>query len=492
MFKFIQFAKFFFKTTVIKSFNIIFHAKSHQNISNSANPDLDEKQKQSLTYHLRKYHFSRPLGPQPNVCYAPTKSIYFGFSGKVVSCCFNREYLYGIYPSESVSQIIESSKRQILQKTLNQHDFSKGCQHCRRQILSGNYQGVEARLYDKLKLNHKFPTEIIFELDNTCNLECIMCSGEFSSSILQNSKQNNRIKSPYNLNFETEIAPYLKHLKVAKFLGGEPFLIPSYYRIWENLIKVNPRCIINLQTNGTIYNDKIKSLLKRGRFQIGISIDSLIKERFETIRKNAIFEEVIQNLDKFINLTRKNGSFVNISVCPMQMNWDEIPEIVNFCIEKNVFIYFNTVYTKSFSLQEFSSAKLLEIIEFYKNAKNHRNGYISRRNKKTFNDFINQIKKWQSIKHIEKIKSIPKWNYTHADFLKILQEKFGEDFVTVQAKITLAIDTLPEKVLINDIQKNMLFELNPDELSYIINSESVELLAKRLSNFIHYSNLSLE
>lgn len=492
MYKFIQYGIFIFKTTVIKFLNTLFYSKSFRNISGTANPDLDASQKQSLLYHLKKYHYSRPMGPQPNVCYAPTKSIYFGLSGKVVSCCFNRDYLYGIYPSENVSLILGSNKRQDLQKTLNQHDFSKGCQHCRRQILSGNYQGVEARLYDKLKLNHKFPTEIIFELDNTCNLECIMCTGEFSSSILHNREQNNRIKSPYNHDFEAEIAPYLSHLQVAKFLGGEPFLISSYYRIWEDLISVNPNCFINLQTNGTIYNDKIENLLKRGRFQVGISIDSLVKERFETIRKNAIFEEVIRNIDKFINLTRKNGSFLNISVCPMQLNWEEIPDIVNFCIKKNVFIFFNTVYSQGFSMQEFSSAKLTEIIEFYKNSKIFGRGYICRRNKKFFYDFITQVEEWYSIKHAEEIKTIPRWTYTHEDFLKFLHEKLGEDFVSLQAKLTIVVNTLPDNLIINDIQKNLLIELDSDELSFIIHSESIEIIAKRLSNFIQHSDLSLD
>lgn len=491
MYKFIQYGIFIFKTTVIKFLNTLFYSKSFRNISGTANPDLDASQKQSLLYHLKKYHYSRPMGPQPNVCYAPTKSIYFGLSGKVVSCCFNRDYLYGIYPSENVSLILGSNKRQDLQKTLNQHDFSKGCQHCRRQILSGNYQGVEARLYDKLKYNPKFPSEIIFELDNTCNLECIMCNGEFSSSISNNREHNNPIKSPYNQDFEIEIKPYLKHLQVAKFLGGEPFLIPLYYRIWEELIHVNPNCFINLQTNGTIYNHKIESLLNRGRFQIGISIDSLKKERFEIIRKNANFEQVIKNTDKFIKFTKKSGSFLNISVCPMQINWDEIPEIVNFCIKKNVFIYFNTVYTEEFSIQKFNSAKLLEIIEFYKNAKINKNGYISRRNKKIFYDFINQVQEWYKIKHAEEIKTIPRWTYTHEDFLQFLHEKLGEDFVSLQVKLTKVVNTLPEKLLINDIQKNLLIELDSNELSFIIHSESVEIIAKRLSNFIQHSDLSL-
>lgn len=483
---------FIYKITILRFINTILHSNSFKHIGKSANNDIDEKQKTLLQINLKNYHLSRPIGPQSSVCHAPTRSIYFGLKGKVVSCCFNREFVYGYYPNDSVNNIISGKRRSLLQHVLNDHDFSKGCQHCRRQILSGNYQGVEARLYDKLKSNPKFPSEIIFELDNSCNLECIMCNGEFSSSISNNREHNSPIKSPYNKEFEIEISPFLKHLQVAKFLGGEPFLIASYYRIWEELILVNPNCFINLQTNGTIYNDKIESLLKRGRFQIGISIDSLKKERFELIRKNANFEEVLKNTDKFIKFTKKNGSFLNVSVCPMQLNWDEIPEIVNFCIQKKVFIYFNTVYTEGFLMQKFNSAKLLEIIEFYKNAKINKNGYISRRNKKIFYDFINQVQEWYRINHAEEIKIVNRWCYSREDFLNFLQEKIGEDFITLQAKLTLIVNTLPDKLLINDIQKDLLNQINPEELTKIVNSESVEIIAKRLSNFIQYSDLSLD
>lgn len=491
MCKFIQYSIFIFETTIVKFFNIIFNAKTYKRIGVFANPDLDDNSKQLLKQHLKKYHYSRPMGPQKSICYAPTKSIYFGLKGKVVSCCFNREFVYGNYPDDSVNNLISSKQRHLLQEALNEHDFSKGCQHCRRQILSGNYQGVEARLYDKLKSNPKFPSEIIFELDNSCNLECIMCNGEFSSSISNNREHNNPIKSPYNKEFEIEIAPYLKHLQVAKFLGGEPFLISSYYRIWEELILVNPSCFINLQTNGTIYNDKIESLLKRGRFQIGISIDSLKKERFEFIRKNANFEQVLENTDKFIKYTKKSGSFVNISVCPMQMNWDEIPEIVNFCIEKNVFIYFNTVYTEGFSLQEFSSEKLNEIIEFYKKSNIYGNGYISKRNKKIFYNFITQVEQWCQLKYETEIKSIRRWEYTHEDLLNIFQEKLGSNYIPHQPKLTSAVNSLPDIIIINDIQKNSLNGLSTKDLLNALNTESVELIAKRLSHFVHHSHFSL-
>jgi molybdenum cofactor biosynthesis enzyme MoaA len=347
-------------------------------------------------------------------------------------------------------------------------------------------------LYDKLKKSAGFPLEMIFELDNICNLECSMCNGEFSSSILKNRDHLQIATSPYGSDFFEQIKPYLKHLSVAKFLGGEPFLIKGYYEIWEELIKHNPKCFINLQTNGTIYNSRIEDLLKRGRFQIGVSIDSLNPELFEKIRKNSSLSEVLKNLDKFINLTMKSGSFVNVSVCPMQENWMEVPQIVNFCNRKNVFIYFNTVYSKGFNLQEFDAARLKAIIDLYKQSQISARTYINRRNKKFFLDLINQVELWYKNKYELEQTYLPRWEYTHENLIAAFKNKLSDDYLHFEFVILAGIDCLPERMLLNDFQKRMLEEINKEDLILSLVNETHGQIKQRLINFIEKSTFNIE
>jgi len=488
----VQYSIYLFCTQWTKIWNSVFKKNSYKKTNDQANCDLEESEKSALLLHLKKYHQSRPLGPTKSICYAPSRSIYFGFEGNVVPCCFNRDFVYGSYPQQTVKTVINGDKRQQLQEILDYQDFSKGCRHCRSQIMAGNYEGVEARLYDKLKKNSGFPSEMIFELENTCNLECSMCDGRFSSSILKNREFSPISPSPYDHEFFEQIKPYLKKLHVAKFLGGEPFLIKSYYEIWEELIKYNPDCFINLQTNGTVYNQKIEDLLKRGRFQIGVSIDSLNHKRFGEIRKNADLNQVFENLEKFIKYTRKSGSFVNISVCPMQQNWEEIPDIVNFSNNKNVFIYFNTVYNEGFSLQELDSVTLKKIITHYKKAEINGNSYISKRNKRFFYDLIHQIEEWYKIKSDSEQSFIPKWEYTHHSLLLIIKNMLSDEYPLFEARIQSAIEDLPEKMMLNDHQKQMLEEMKKEELIQSIQNESPVLLKQRMFNFIKNSSFDLE
>ena len=487
----LQYAIYFSNVKMRKLLSFIIHFNAYKN-GTEGNADLSESEKINLFSTLKKYNRSRPLGPAKAVCYAPERSIYFGFGGKVVPCCFNRDYSYGHYPDENIDDIIQGNARVKLQQRLQNNDFSHGCNHCRSQILAGNFQGVEARLYDTLKKNKSgFPAEMIFELDHTCNLECTMCNGTFSSAILKN--RENAVSSPsaYGSEFINQLQPYLKHLQLAKFLGGEPFLIKRYYEIWEMLMEQNPDCFINLQTNGTVYNQHIEDLLKRGRFQIGVSIDSLHHKRFSEIRKNADLNEVLKNLEKFIKHTQRSGSFVNVSVCPMQQNWEEIPDMVNFCNSKNVFIYFNTVYNEGFSLQELDAGTLKKIITHYKNAEINGRSYISRRNRRFFYDLLHQVEVWYKLKSDIEQSLLPQWEYTQQSLLSTIKSKLSDDYPRFEAKLAYAVKALPEKMMLSDHQKQVLEKVNKDVLIQALQNESPAIIKQRMINFIKSSSFDL-
>lgn len=449
-------------------------------------PFIDKQKKHHKA--LKEYGFSRNTGPSSTVCHAPERSIYFGFGGKVVPCCFNREYIYGIYPEQSVTQIIHGEKRKALQKALENQDFSLGCKHCLELINAGNYEGVEARLYDGLKSNKNwYPSEMIFELDNTCNLECIMCEGQFSSAILKNREHKLYKPGPYDDAFVEQIKPYLSKLEVAKFMGGEPFLIKIHYKIWDAILDINPHCIINLQTNGTVFNEKIESLLKRGRFQIGVSIDSLQKEKFETIRKNAVFENVMDNLDKYIAAGRKSGHYIHISVCPMQQNRYEIPDIVRFCNNKNVFIYFNTVYTEGFDLRELDHNKLKNLVQHYQKAMESlpTGTYIQQRNLKFFKSLTSQIHAWWQEKKAEYDRYLKTKTTSRDDLHALLAGKLHDNPIA-QDKLVNIINTLPETLLLSEYQLQQLQLIRDDDFMREMEHNDIKTLRYMIEYFFEH------
>src|SRR5690606_16057645 len=129
--------------------------------------------------------FKRLFGEKEKSCYAPFQSIRFNHSGNVIACCFNRGNILGKFPEQTIQDIWFGESVQNLKNAILKNNFSLGCQSCKKNIsynreLSGAYQ------YDYLKSQPQFqnyPTMFDFELGSTCNFECIMCSGEYSSAI---------------------------------------------------------------------------------------------------------------------------------------------------------------------------------------------------------------------------------------------------------------------------------------------------------------------
>lgn len=338
--------------------------------------------------HIIKYNVQRPYGCDYTICHTPMRSIYWGFEGVVTACCFNRDYVLGKFPENSVEEIIHGEKRKQLQQHLDKSDFSHGCQLCKNMIESGNYNSVNAHFADNFPAQGDFPSEMVFELDNSCNLKCEMCSARFSSA----HDGGKRTVAPYDNDvFIEQLKPFIPHLVETKFLGGEPFLSDIYPKIWELIIAINPKCKIRIQSNGTILNEKIKDILQHGNFQIGLSIDTLNPEHYAKIRNGAKIEKTLENLDFFSQISHKNGENMNISVCPMKENRFDIPDLVKFCNDKDILIYFNDVSTEGYALGELSTQELDELITYYKCSDKQGRTYISKNNHTAFSNLIKEV-----------------------------------------------------------------------------------------------------
>ena len=167
-----------------------------------------------------------------------------------------------------------------------------------------------------------------FELYNVCNLECIMCSGNYSHLIRKNREKLPTLPFVYDEKFLSELDEFLPQLKFVEFAGGEPTLIKYYYKIWERLLTVNRNCRIHVQTNGTIITEEFKSALKSGQFNIGLSIDSQNAEDFEKIRLNAKYIEVVENIKYYEQLATHGTIELSYTFCPMISNWKELPSFL--------------------------------------------------------------------------------------------------------------------------------------------------------------------
>jgi MoaA/NifB/PqqE/SkfB family radical SAM enzyme len=121
-----------------------------------------------------------------SACYAPFVSLYFNALGEVLACCKNWTYILGNVAEQRLPDIWRGRKIEALRQALVGYRFETGCEFCRWQIAAGNFQGAFTWQYEEFaapSLEPGWPAVMEFAGSNTCNFECIMCSGEFSSLI---------------------------------------------------------------------------------------------------------------------------------------------------------------------------------------------------------------------------------------------------------------------------------------------------------------------
>jgi len=345
------------------------------------------KIKPTLPDNILQEYYAQ-YGKDKVFCRAPFNNLYFLPNGDVTPCCVNRlSYKYATYPPQSIKKIIASKKRKKHQKYIKNNNLSLGCDVCQNNMMSKNFASVLATAFKWQSLK-KHITHIDFELSHNCNLKCVMCYRE----------RNSDNKSIYGESFFNELKPYLKNLEFAHFVGGEPFMIDVYYKIWDYISKKNPNCHINIQTNGTILNDKITQFISLPKVSVVMSIDSVSPHTFETIRKGAKFENVLSNFKTINKIMQDKGINMQISVCPITLNANEIPELVDFANKEQCTIFFNyTFFPYYLSLKNLAHPKLQALTQLYKTHLENltQNNNIEKNNANALLGLINQLKEWE-------------------------------------------------------------------------------------------------
>jgi len=328
-----------------------------------------------------------------NTCKAADFSLLFQPSGEVLPCHYNRGYILGKYPENSIREIWKGNKRKILVKSIRTNKYNLGCFACKNDIDNGLDQFVGKNKYNYIGSSHSnFPLSMEFQLDNICNLECIMCSGEYSSGIRKHREKGEKYLSPYDDKFIEQLEQFIPHLKHAAFTGGEPFLINIYYKLWDRIKVLNPDCNIYISTNGTVLNEKVKSYLERLSFNLTISIDSLDKERYEAIRKNATLEKTLENIEYFIQYCKEKNTVVNIKCLVMPQNYQDIPFLFSYFSKKNIGIFPKVAFLPQFaSFESLNKNELTVITNFYKKQSFINQSEIQLSNIERFNELIRQI-----------------------------------------------------------------------------------------------------
>jgi MoaA/NifB/PqqE/SkfB family radical SAM enzyme len=286
------------------------------------------------TETLAQYNKNRSMTDKavPSLCYAPHTNLYFSQNGAVRVCCWNWEYKLGSALHDSIDDIWRGARIQALRRALEAMEFGPGCQFCDQQTANGWIARPPMRNFDGFALREampEWPQRMEFSISNSCNLECIMCNGNFSSAIRAHREKLPPMRTLYSPAFIESLRKYLPHLSRAKFLGGEPFLVSEYYQIWDMMIADGLHTKCHITTNGTQYNDKIERTMDALPMSFAVSLDGATKKTVESIRVNADYDEQMRILKRFREYTLARKTDLSLTFCFMRQNWFEFGD---FCL----------------------------------------------------------------------------------------------------------------------------------------------------------------
>ncbi|MCK5101846.1 MAG: radical SAM protein [Cyclobacteriaceae bacterium] len=165
--------------------------------------------------------------------------------------------------------------------------------------------------YDRL--TKEFPSQIIVDITEVCNLACIHCPHpEFKKSEHYNARY---LEPELNAKLVDEVKIHgqgtTQYIRYSS--EGEPLLHPNAYDMIEYAVR-HSGTFVTLTTNGTIMNEKrIQKLLDTGLHMIDISIDAFTPETYTMIRKGNL-NVTRANVLKLLDLVKISKSKTKIVV----------------------------------------------------------------------------------------------------------------------------------------------------------------------------------
>ncbi len=290
--------------------------------------------------------------PRPySACYAPSVQLYFQPDGDVRACCRNMSYPLGNVGSTRLTDIWEGARRHELVGRLAADDYSHGCEGCEWEINTEGRDGSYAQSFEALAghltadpASGEWPRWMEFNLSNSCNLQCIQCNGDLSSSIRIHREKRPAQPAVYGDDFFEDLRLFLPHLEACQFAGGEPFLGSENFRAWDIVAEVAPDLTCRVVTNATQWNKRVERVLEQVRIAPTFSIDGITRDTYESIRIDSDYDAVMTNIDRFCDYAARVGTDVSINFCLMAQNHHEFGALLLFAEERGIRVNVSVVH----------------------------------------------------------------------------------------------------------------------------------------------------
>lgn len=176
------------------------------------------------------------------------------------------------------------------------------------------------------RLSSKFPSQVMVDITEVCNLGCIHCA--HPSFKLSKVYQKSMLPPELNKKMIDEVFDagkgFTKYIRYTS--NGEPLVHPKSYEMILYAVQ-NSGTKVTLTTNGTLLNEKrMNRLLETGLHMIDVSLDAFHNETYKQIRVGGNLDITKKNVLKLLELNKKNNykTKIIISFVEQKKNSSEI------------------------------------------------------------------------------------------------------------------------------------------------------------------------
>lgn len=300
-------------------------------------------------------------------CIKPWTHLYVQPNGCMKLCCRSTEVNSYNLKTNNIEEWWNSDFIKDIRQQLLNGEEPDVCQDCYTNERQGStsYRQKSNKAYLVTEYNatkvvkyhqHAMPIDVELGLTNLCNLKCLMCNEQNSSSIATENKSIKISKinqSDYDVG-EQEFSRIkdliLSKPKLLNFRGGETLMVPNIKEIlkWgldENLLDDT---VVHLTTNGTKLTEEWVSILTRfKKLRIMMSVDG-VGATNDYIRFGSRWADVDAAAKRLSSLP--NVSFI-VHATLSSLNVMNISELIAWCQENNYFLDIAVLTTpSSFSL----------------------------------------------------------------------------------------------------------------------------------------------
>ncbi len=236
---------------------------------------------------------------------------------------------------------ISGRQKQLLKTGITEKNFTNS-------FRSSPYFDKIKHSFDNKGLTDLLPVDWQIHLGNYCNSACMMCVPSSSSKLANEWHKLGLIKEKYVSNNWSEddvalekffeILKRTKKIRYIHLLGGETILMPAFEKILNFLINndMHKTVTLGFTTNLTVYPKKIIALLKQFKYlHVGLSIETLDKLN-DFIRWPSQIDNVKNNLDNFVELSKQKGWVVSIRTTPTLLSVGRMLPLYEYALEKNI------------------------------------------------------------------------------------------------------------------------------------------------------------